>query len=268
MRIAYFGFDLFAECLARATAEHTVTDVFTFDVDGVFDFNSSIIAEAKRVKARVHTKPATPDQVAALDVDVIVAAGYAHKIPMPATLKGINVHPTLLPLGRGRWPLPRVLLSDREAAGVTIHKLVHKWDAGDILAQEKIALGDDDDLETLTMKLKRAAPDMLSHVLRSLDRAWDNARPQSASAYWPMPKYEDRLLDFKQPVADVLRVVRAFSKFESAAEIEGVIYGVTRANGWVEEHAFAPGTKVIESSRELLIAAKDGFVVLQEWKRA
>lgn len=186
--------------------------------------------------------------------------GVAHGI------RGINIHPALLPNGRGRWPLPWLILKWPEYAGVTVHKLTPNWDQGDIIAQQPVRLNHEDDLETLSMKLQMVAPTLLANVLNKFDANWASATRQSdPGSYWPMPTANERRLDWSHSVAKLLRVVRAFSKFESSAIINGQGYNITRANGWVEQHDQPCGTLVHASNKELLVAVSDGYLVLQEY---
>jgi methionyl-tRNA formyltransferase len=119
------------------------------------------------------------------------------------------------------------------------------------------------------MKLQMVAPSLLTDVLNTFDLRWAHATPQHDSgSYWKMPAVSDRRLDWNLKVADLLRIVRAFSKFESSGIINGKSYNITRANGWVEQPREPCGTLVHESNRELVVAVSDGYLVLQEYSAA
>jgi len=275
MKIAYFGSDLSHECMRLLASDHQVIALFTFRTDNVWVFNTKVIREAERVNAPIYFGAPTADHIerlAAENCELLVSAGYRFRIPIVGAanapkIKGINVHPSLLPVGRGPWPQPWIILRHPEAAGVTIHKLNAQWDAGDILVQEKVAVTDADDLETLSFKLRRVAPRLLTKTIAGLSALWQSARPQGEGSYWRRPTYEERRIDWSKPVDDIRRLARAFSKFETGAILDGKRWVVTRLNGWVETHDYAPGTVVDATQREMLVAARDGFICLQEFRQ-
>ncbi len=73
-----------------------------------------------------------------------------------------NLHGSLLPKYRGRAPLNWVLVNGESETGVTLHRMVNRADAGDIVAQQAVAIGADDAALTLHRKLCAAATELLS----------------------------------------------------------------------------------------------------------
>ena len=68
-----------------------------------------------------------------------------------------NLHGSLLPKYRGRAPLNWVLVNGESETGVTLHRMVNRADAGDIVAQQAVAIGVDDAALTLHRKLYAGA---------------------------------------------------------------------------------------------------------------
>ncbi len=64
----------------------------------------------------------------------------------------LGIHPTLLPEGRGRAPIPNAILKGLTQTGVTLFKLDAGVDTGEILAQEILPIAND---ETATILYKR-----------------------------------------------------------------------------------------------------------------
>src|SRR5690606_12718887 len=81
----------------------------------------------------------------------------SEKILAAARLGAYNLHGSLLPKYRGRAPLNWVLVNGERETGVTLHRMVERADAGDILAQERIAIAEDDDAMSLHHKLVACA---------------------------------------------------------------------------------------------------------------
>ncbi len=75
----------------------------------------------------------------------------------------------------------------------------------------------------------------------------------------------DRTLDFRQPVEAILRRVRAFGAIETLARINDGRVFVQEAQGWTEAHRHAPGTVVHSYRRQILVAARDGYVQITRW---
>ena len=73
--------------------------------------------------------------------DFGVSALFGHKIPIELlnTVKGelINLHPSLLPIGRGADPIPWSII-DQKKQGITIHQIDSDLDTGQILFQKEI----------------------------------------------------------------------------------------------------------------------------------
>ena len=111
-------------------------------------------------------------------VELIISAGYPHKLPISNTIKGINIHPTLLPRGRSAWPLPWTILLGDKQSGVSIHKLTNDWDAGDIIQQTQFDVIENKTLEILSCKSRLAAVECLKWALADFDNAWNSAPPE------------------------------------------------------------------------------------------
>lgn len=271
MKIAYFGYDFFFSCLEKLLEHgHEVCWVFTYPADNRKNFNTRVIETAKGIGAELKTEKATTADIEGLrneGCDLIVSAAYPYRIPvltggMP---RAINIHPTLLPEGRGPWPLPWIVLKGLRRSGVTIHKIEEAMDAGDVLLQEAFEVMEYDDLETLSCKSQMLASKLVEKFVDGPDQYWDNAisQDEGRASYWPMPGEAEWKIDWSGTVGDILRTVRAFGKFDSAAHFDGQEWIVQDASAWKEPHSFRCGTVAHRSMKEVVIAAKDGFVCLR-----
>lgn len=88
--------------------------------------------------------PAVPPFTATLRPDVLVVAGYPWILPAlvldSAPRGAFNVHPSLLPRHRGVMPLVWTYLADDREAGVTVHRVTARVDAGAIARQASFPL--------------------------------------------------------------------------------------------------------------------------------
>jgi methionyl-tRNA formyltransferase len=274
MKFVYFGYDFMLPAVERLLADgHQLLGIFTFDCDNIFNFNTRTLALAKKLKIRaVVEKPerAAIDQYIAQGCECFLAAGYPFKIPPIDKVYAINLHPSLLPKGRGLMPVPKIIIDEPKAAGFTIHKLSNQFDAGDILYQVPLPLAPRETVETLSARTILKAPAALSMIFADLPHYWKKAKPQkeSQASTFPPPDDQMRLLDWNLPVEKIDALARAFGRYGSLAQFDNALWVVYAHDVWEEKHLLAPGTIAARLSREIVIAAKDGFVCLKEFQRA
>jgi len=90
-------------------------------------------------------------------VDFVVLAGYM-RILTPFFIKEfpnriLNIHPALLPSFKGGYGIKDAYTYGVKVTGVSVHFVDEKMDRGPIIAQEAVAIAEDDTLETLEEKL-------------------------------------------------------------------------------------------------------------------
>lgn len=109
------------------------------------------------------------DDLKKYDCDFAIVVAYGKILPealISAFGKGVlNVHYSLLPKYRGASPVEAALLNDDEETGVTIQKMVHKLDAGDIIAVKKEAIQENDTTITLRDRLIKLGAELLVDTL-------------------------------------------------------------------------------------------------------
>ena len=216
MKFAYAGFDLMAPALAALCENNTLLKLFTCPVDGVSETNNEVIALADAACA-----PYTLSRITREDIDTLVdggcelliSAGYYYRIPVDCRLRMVNIHPSLLPYGRGAWPMPLAILDRLSESGVTVHKTEESFDTGDILMQERFPLAPDEHLDSLMQKVNALLPAMMRRLTADFDSLWMNAVPQGEGVYLEEPDLRDYVLtpDSSAEYAD--RVLRAFYGF-------------------------------------------------------
>ncbi|MEO6536877.1 MAG: methionyl-tRNA formyltransferase [Candidatus Paceibacterota bacterium] len=130
-------------------------------------------AEEHRIPVLTPAKldQAFTQELAAYGCDYAIVVAYGKIIPQElinAFPKGIlNIHYSLLPKYRGASPVESALLNGERVTGVTIQQMVFELDAGDIIAQEEVAIDSNDTTLTLRPKLITAGADLLVRTLPS-----------------------------------------------------------------------------------------------------
>lgn len=220
MRIVYFGFDLFADCFRAVvnTKGVEVMALYTFPTDNEFEFNREVVEVAREHNIPVHYEKITPEALEEYfdnGCDFILSAGYIYKIPIlnRPEFKGVNIHPALLPIGRGAWPYPCTILKGLKKDGVTLHKIEEGFDTGDILLQGSYRVRRKETLDTLTKKSQKLAVNLVKKLLASFSECWDNAEEQGDGEYWSEPTDKDRTITSEMSVSDAKHLVRAFGSF-------------------------------------------------------
>ncbi len=94
----------------------------------------------------------------------------------------LNLHGSLLPKYRGKAPINWVLVNGERETGVTLHYMTPRPDDGDIVAQERIAISDDDTAFTLHRKVAQAAEKLLDEILPHIKKG---TAPRYTSGPWP-----------------------------------------------------------------------------------
>lgn len=271
MKIVYCGYDFFYTCLKKILEMDNieVIKIFTFNTDNKYNFNKYITRLAEENHIPITTQKIFESDIRELFLewhcDCIVTAGYPYKIPVIDNIgfKGINIHPTLLPQGRGPWPLPFVILKGLDKSGVTLHQINEEFDKGNIVLQKSFKINEREDLETLSCKVQIMAERLIEIVFNDFDQYWTDAIPQVGGDYWDYPSDEEMRFDFSMSVEKIDRIVRAYGKFDSWVEFMGKTWLVWDVNCWQEQHCYQSGTIVHITNKEYLIAAKDGFVCLR-----
>jgi methionyl-tRNA formyltransferase len=91
----------------------------------------------------------------------------------------LNIHYSLLPKYRGASPVESVLLHDERVTGVTIQKMVHDLDAGDILAVKEVAITPNETTKELRPRLIEIGAELLAETLPSFESGTATLTPQN-----------------------------------------------------------------------------------------
>jgi hypothetical protein len=103
--------------------------------------------------------------LAPLRPDLIISGGFPWRIPSEVIalprLGAINMHPALLPRYRGPAAIEWALRNGDAELGFSVHRLAPDFDTGPILAQTRIPIADDDDINSLVARFGPCSQDSL-----------------------------------------------------------------------------------------------------------
>lgn len=159
---------------------------------------------------------AAVDRIASWQPDVGVVMAYG-QILRPALLAlpphgFLNVHTSLLPRYRGAAPIQRAIANGDLATGVTVMQMDAGMDTGDILAWQKVAIGETDTAGDLHDVLARQGARLLQRVLADLvaGRLQRSPQPSDGVTYAPRLSKREGRIDWTQPARRIYNQVRGF----------------------------------------------------------
>lgn len=126
----------------------------------------------------------------------------------------LGIHPTLLPEGRGRAPIPWAILNDLTQTGVTLFKLDSGVDTGDIVTQQVVPIDEGETATTLYAKLSEAHRSIIRDAWNDLAAGTITLTPQDErkATVWPGRTPEDGRIKANMTVGEAARLVRATTR--------------------------------------------------------
>lgn len=185
-------------------------------------------------------------QVGQLQPDFVFSFYYRSMLSAPllrsARRGALNIHGSLLPKYRGRAPVNWAILSGERETGATLHYMVERADAGDIVDQLSVPILADDDAREVFGKVTAAAEIVLARSLPGLVAGTAPRRPQliEAGQYFGRRSAADGRIDWSQPAVRIHDLVRAVAPpFPGAfTEVGGRQWWIHRTR--VESSVIAP----------------------------
>ena len=255
---------------ALVDAGYDVQAVFTHtDSPNENQFFSSVARQGAELNLPVYAPedvnhPLWVDRIRALQPDIIFSFYYrnmlSEEILSLAPQGGFNLHGSLLPRYRGRAPVNWALLNGETETGVTLHKMVKRPDAGDIVGQRKVAITGDDTALKLHAKVREAAKALLTDVLPEM-KAGNitlTVQDESQASYFGRRTAADGEIHWHKSATEINNLIRAVTEpypgaFSYLGQRKLTIW---RARPLATQHDKQPGT--VLSSDPLTIACGEG----------
>lgn len=157
-------------------------------------------------------------KITGLKPDIIFSFYYrkmiSGKILEIPKLGAFNLHGSLLPAYRGRCPVNWVLINGEKRTGVTLHYMIDKPDAGDIVGQKEVEISFTDTARTLYDKLCLAAKTLFDEILPMIKKGRIPRRKQNlaAGSYYGGRRPEDGRIDWNQSAQDIYNLIRGVTE--------------------------------------------------------
>ncbi|MDO9541754.1 MAG: bifunctional UDP-4-amino-4-deoxy-L-arabinose formyltransferase/UDP-glucuronic acid oxidase ArnA [Kiritimatiellia bacterium] len=181
-------------------------------------------------------------KIKALKPDIILSFYYRQMVKQPVLdipPKGcLNLHGSLLPKYRGRCPVNWVLINGEKETGVTLHYMTARPDDGDIVAQAKVKIAEDDTAFTLFGKMTDASKKLLDEALPQIlaGKAARKKQNNALASYFGGRSPEDGEIDWSKSAEQIRNLIRAVTKpypgaFTFAGDRKIVIWSATVKSG-------------------------------------
>ncbi len=227
-------------------------------------------AGVETVTAEIKDGPAVEARIAAIAPDIILSCYYRRMIPSRilahAKFGAFNMHGSLLPRYRGRAPVNWAILNGETQVGVTLHHMVKRADAGDIVDAEAVSVAPEQTAYEAMTGVVDAARVVLARQIDGLlaGTAPRTAQDESHATYFGGRRPEDGRIDWSWPAARVVNLVRAVAEPYPGA-FSGA--GGRRLFVWrarVVAGSASPGTVLVDGPQPV-VAAGEGAVELLRW---
>jgi len=159
------------------------------------------------------------------DLQVVVAFRMLPEVVwnMPP-LGTINLHGSLLPQYRGAAPINWAIINGEKETGVTTFKLQHEIDTGDILLQQKISIGDEENAGQLHDRMMVIGADLLLQTVNDLvsnslkEVAQTHVSYETPGILHHAPKIftENCEINWQKNVDEIYNLVRGLSPYPAA----------------------------------------------------
>ncbi len=206
--------------------------------------------------------------------DLLITCAFGQFIPesILAIPKyyAINIHASLLPKHRGGAPIHWSIIRGDEETGITIMEMIKAMDAGDIFYVEKIAIAEDDTLDSLFKKMEDLAYEV---VKKYINNFFTNNLPRTkqdnnkVTLSYNITR-EDERIDFTKSSKDIYNLIRGLCSIPGAyTTLDGKsvkIYASTKSNSKTANKK--PGEIISLENEGIKIATVDNDIIFTDIK--
>ncbi len=210
------------------------------------------------------------------DLQIVVAFRMLPEViwNMP-TMGTLNLHGSLLPQYRGAAPINWAVINGEKETGVTIFKLKHEIDTGNILLQKSFPISPTYNAGQVHDTMKEIGAELLVEAVRALVKGTLTEKPQSAFELGSLkaaPKIfkEDCEIDFTKTAAEVYNFIRGLAPYPGAfCKVDSKTFKIFSAekNKEIDLPAFdkaQPGKLFTDGKTYLAFACADDYIFANE----
>lgn len=184
-----------------------------------------MVAEQRGLPVFQPIRASSPESIERLkdwgaDLFVVVAYGeILSQAVLNLPMKGcINLHTSLLPRYRGAAPIQQVILHGEKETGVSIIHMVKAMDAGDIITQKSVAIGETMTFGELEKALCEVGSELLLESIRMIDKGNAPRFVQDTElvTFAPKIELEDCEIDWSRSAESIHNLIRGVNPYPGA----------------------------------------------------
>jgi len=227
----------------------------------------------------------TPDGIAQLQswqAELLVVAAYGQILSrdvLAATAHGgINVHASLLPKYRGAAPIAWAIYHGEKESGVTIIRMSPFLDAGDMMAQQALAIAPDETAGQLEERLAPLGARLALNVIEQIVSGTATGSKQDKTLATKAPKLtkEHGLIDWSRSAEQVRNQIRAMQPWPTPytfllqpdSQAERLIIFRTAVGDAPGQPSLAIGELTADAAKRLWVGTGSGSLEILELQPA
>lgn len=212
-------------------------------------------------------------QELAPDLMVVVAFRMLPEVVWSlASLGTFNLHASLLPQYRGAAPINHALINGEALTGATTFLIDNKIDTGEILLQEEIPIGEEENAGALHDRLMELGAGLVLRTVDGLAEKSLAARPQNpenaGKELKSAPKIfkEDCQINWNRPGREIFNLVRGLSPYPAAftrlekEDGQQILFKIFDSRFESASHSRTVGSIHVEGKKEMKVAVPDGYL--------
>jgi methionyl-tRNA formyltransferase len=171
---------------------------------------------------------ANPDLIFSINYRKLISSEIFTLPPMGT----YNIHDSLLPAYRGFAPSVWAMLRGETETGITIHEIIEEVDAGDILAQCRFPIYEEDTIFDLLKRISKNTESLFKEILPNIvnGTAIKTPQPENGGFFLPRRGPKDDYIDWSETAEAVHNFIRAvnYPITVSKTTLKGVEIGIRK----------------------------------------
>lgn len=283
MRIVFFGTPEFAATALETLlhSEHDIVGVVTApDGLGGRGGKNILISPVKKIALDAGIPVLQPEklknagfleELKSLSADIFIVVAF-RMLPeivwnMPR-FGSYNIHGSLLPKYRGAAPIHWAVIRGEKTTGVTLFKLKHEIDTGDIVMQKAIPIGENDTTGDVYEKLKILGAEMLMEALPLLSKEpVFMKQEENLVSHAPKIYHKDAKVNFNVTTRAAYNFIRGMNPLPGAwFTLQGKECKIIQCLPIYGNKEYTPGQIKTDNKKSLEITTNDGAISILQLK--
>lgn len=200
--------------------------------------------------------------------DMIVTCAYGQIIPKELIefpkYGCINVHGSLLPKLRGGAPIHWAIINGEKETGMTIMQMSEKMDAGDIIRQRSLVIGEEEILDSLYKRMSILGKELLLETIPDIVAGSVSyvAQDETEVTFGYNIRREEEKVDFHKKSYEIKNLVRGLNSVPGAYSIlEGKRMKIYQVEILEKKYSSGKcGEIVAVDQNGMIVQCGDGFI--------